>query len=111
MFPVAEGFDAERLRTHAELPGLRQALDAWPRRRRSWQRWPSCRARPTARSRVKVDIPVALPDDYAFLPSDVAGHQVIRRTPLECWDELVPRTLRFGHPVNVKGQRLELLNA
>ena len=58
-----------------------------------------------------VEIPVALPDDYAYLPSEVGGHQIIRRSPVEAWDELVARTLRFGHPVDVKGQRLELLNA
>jgi hypothetical protein len=110
VFPVAEGFDADRLRRTLSFqalgklstPGLGEALltalDELP-------------VAADAGTRVKVDMPVALPDDYTFLPSDVAGHQVVRRTPLECWDELVARTLRFGHPVNVKGQRLELLNA
>jgi hypothetical protein len=109
-FPVADGFDAERLRARLTFcslgklstPGLvealRTALRALPRL-------------PDAGSRVTVSIPAAVPDDYAFLPSEVAGHQVIRRRPAEAWDELVARTLRFGHPVDVKGGRLELLNA
>jgi hypothetical protein len=45
-------------------------------------------------------------------PSEVAAHQVIRRGPLDCWEELVVRTLRFGRPVELSnGPRLELLNA
>jgi hypothetical protein len=109
-FPVAEGFDAELLRARLSFralgklstPGLGETLlttlDELPRS-------------DGRGSRVTVEIPVALPDDYAYLPSDVGGHQVIRRSPVEAWDELVTRTLRFGHPVKVKGQRLELLNA
>jgi len=110
VFPVAEGFDAERLRRTLSFralgklstPGLAEALR---------QELAELPVSSDVATRVKVDIPVALPDDYTFLPSDVAAHQVLRRTPLECWDELVLRTLRFGHPVNVKGQRIELLNA
>jgi hypothetical protein len=109
-FPVVEGFDADRLRATLSFqalgklstPGLTDAL------RSALETLPSL---PDAGPRVSVEIPAALPDDYAFLPSEVAGHQVIRRTPVEAWDELVARTLRFGHPVAVKGQRLELLNA
>jgi hypothetical protein len=44
-------------------------------------------------------------------PSDVLAHQVVRRQPLDVWEELVVRTLRFGREVDVgDGTRLELLN-
>jgi thymidylate synthase len=37
---------------------------------------------------------------------------VVRARPLDCWEELVVRTVRFGRPVELqKGRRLELLNA
>src|SRR3954471_10363360 len=109
-FPAAEGFDAERLRRTLSFralgklstPGLGEALLA---------RLAELPASNGAGERVTVEIPLALPDDYAYLPSEVGGHQVIRRSPVEAWDELVARTLRFGHPVSVKGERLELLNA
>jgi thymidylate synthase len=110
VFPAADGFDAERLRRtltfralgKLSTPGLGEtlltALDELPRAAEHG-------------ARVTVEIPVALPDDYAYLPSDVGGHQIVRRSPVEAWDELVERTLRFGHPVAVKGGRIELLNA
>jgi thymidylate synthase len=109
-FPLADGFDADRLRASLSFtalgklssPGLEQrllaVLEDLPRL-------------PDSRPRIAVQIPAGLPDDYAFLPSEVGGHQVIRRTPVEAWDELVARVLRFGRPVDVKGGRLELLNA
>ncbi|WP_445150502.1 thymidylate synthase [Baekduia sp. Peel2402] len=44
-------------------------------------------------------------------PSDVLGHTVARRRPLDVWEELVVRTLRFGRTVSVgDGERIELLN-
>jgi thymidylate synthase len=62
--------------------------------------------------RIHVAIPMALPDTDAQRPSQVAAHQVVRRAPLDCWEELVVRTLRFGAPVELSnGPRLELLNA
>ena len=110
VFPVAEGFDAERLRRTLSFRALGKLSTPGPGGRAA-QALAELPVSADEATRVKVDIPVALPDDYTFLPSDVAGHQVLRRTPLECWDELVARTLRFGHPVNVKGRRIELLNA
>jgi thymidylate synthase len=109
-FPVTDGFDAERLRATLSFralgklstPGLAEALLA------TLDELPVAAEVPP---RLTVAIPPALPDDYAFLPSDVGGHQVIRRSPVEAWDELVARVLRFGHPVDIKGGRLELLNA
>jgi thymidylate synthase len=109
-FPLAERFDAERLRAtlsfHAlgklSAPGLNEALLAL------LDELPVATEVPP---RVTVEIPPALPEDYAYAPSDVGAHQVVRRTPVDAWDELVARVLRFGHPVAVKGGRLELLNA
>jgi hypothetical protein len=63
-----------------------------------------------ARGRVRVDIDAAA-DSGVRRPSELAGHQVVRRRPLECWEELVVRAVRFGHPVTLSsGSRLELLN-
>jgi thymidylate synthase (methanogen type) len=44
-------------------------------------------------------------------PSDPIDHTVRRRKPLDCWEELVFRVLRFGRRTRLqKGPRLELLN-
>jgi thymidylate synthase len=37
-----------------------------------------------------------------YLPSEVTAHQVVRRGPLDCWEELVVRCVRFGHPVEAR---------
>jgi hypothetical protein len=64
------------------------------------------------RERVRVAIPVGISEDHTRLPSDVSAHQVLRRAPLDCWEELVVRVVRFGRPVELSGgPRLELLNA
>jgi thymidylate synthase len=68
------------------------------------------RARPQQGERIRVDLPEAVLPEYQ--PSLVTAHQVVRRGPLDCWIELVVRTMRFGRPVQLrKGTRLELLNA
>jgi hypothetical protein len=60
--------------------------------------------------RVRVDIDAA--GSSLQRPSELAGHQVVRRRPLQCWEELVVRAVRFGRPVALRnGPRLELLNA
>jgi Thymidylate synthase len=57
--------------------------------------------------RVRVRLPTAA--SPAFRPS--GSHEVMRRRPLDCWEELVVRAMRFGRPVDLrKGRRLELLN-
>jgi hypothetical protein len=62
--------------------------------------------------RVHVHIHEPAAPDSAPRPSEPAAHQVLRRTPLECWEELVVRAVRFGRPVALRsGPRLELLNA
>jgi thymidylate synthase len=62
--------------------------------------------------RLRVEIPGPALGERALLPSQPGAHQVTRRTPLACWEELVVRAVRFGEPVSLrKGARLELLNA
>ena len=106
----ARGFDADRLRDQLgfhelgpmksadlcdRLEGLLATLSA---------------GRRTEHQRVQVDLPEAVLPDHQ--PSLVSGHQVVRRGPLDCWVELVVRTMRFGCPVTLsKGMRLELQNA
>ncbi|WP_155892097.1 thymidylate synthase [Conexibacter woesei] len=60
--------------------------------------------------RVLVDIPD--PDPREQRPSEIAGHQVIRATPLAAWEELVVRTMRFGRVATLADEstRLELHN-
>lgn len=61
--------------------------------------------------RIKVDLPEPSASDFAFLPSDPFAHQVMRPRPLDCWEEVVFRVMRFGRPVELaKGPRLELNN-
>ena len=111
IFPNLDGFDAERLRRQVTFTpmgklnsdsaaGLADLLASFP-----------ASSTPAAADRIHVTIPPALPDEYVYRPSDVGAHQVLRARPLDCWRELVTRTVRFGHPVNLRsGPRLELLN-
>jgi thymidylate synthase len=44
-------------------------------------------------------------------PSEPRNHNILRRTPLEAWEELIFRLVRFGHRSRLrKGERLELQN-
>ena len=110
LLPMVEGFDVDRLREQFEFHQLGEFSD------------PGAAALPgllaslpvqdaASAERLKIDIPPALADDYAYRPSNVAAHQVTRKGPLDCWEELVVRTCRFGVPVTLEGgPRLELLN-
>jgi hypothetical protein len=70
------------------------------------------RAPEPSRERLHVEIPEPALGERARRPSQAGAHQVARRTPLACWEELVVRAVRFGAPVSLrKGARLELLNA
>lgn len=61
--------------------------------------------------RLRVDLPEFDAATYAYRPSQLTAHQVVRRTPLDCWEELVVRVVRFGHPTMLPdGPRLELFN-
>jgi thymidylate synthase len=66
---------------------------------------------PSAAERVRVELSTSVGADHRYQPSQPAGHQVVRAHPIDCWEELVVRTVRFGRPVALrKGPRLELLN-
>lgn len=112
VFPPTPGFDdgvlRERLSFHRlgklSSPALAKhliaLLDGLPRREAAHD------------ERVRVRIPTGATDGRHLQPSEVAAHQVVRRKPLDCWEELIVRTMRFGRPVRLsKGSRLELLNA
>jgi thymidylate synthase len=44
-------------------------------------------------------------------PSEPRSHSILRRTPLEAWEELIFRLVRFGYRVPLaKGDRIELQN-
>ncbi len=46
-----------------------------------------------------------------WYPSHPGGHTIIRQTPLEAWQELIFRLIRFGHRHHLrKGERIELQN-
>jgi thymidylate synthase len=111
VFPPLPGFDVQALRERLSFrylgklsrPGLGAELEATLR---------GLPSGPPAREdeRVRVTIPDAT-DGFSYKPSAVTGHQVVRARPLDCWQELIVRTTRFGHPVSLqKGTRLELLN-
>ncbi|HET6509279.1 MAG TPA: thymidylate synthase [Baekduia sp.] len=111
VFPADAAFDDRRLREHLSFhhlgrlsaPGLPDALRALLR--------DLPRADPaTLPPRVRIELD-ADAGDRRRQPSDVLAHQVVRRRPLDVWEELVVRTLRFGSEVGVgDGTRLELLN-
>lgn len=111
VFPPLPGFDARALRERLSFhylgklsrPDLVAALESTLRELPNG-------APPSDADRVRVEIP-ASGETYSYRPSDPIGHQVVRTRPLECWRELVVRTMRFGRPVQLrKGTRLELLN-
>jgi thymidylate synthase len=61
-------------------------------------------------------IPPPIPEPQVTrFPSNPAGHFIVRRTPMEAWQELVFRLYRFGHRNKVaksggEEERIELLN-
>ena len=60
-------------------------------------------------SRIKIDLPVNKPTTF---PSEPRSHTITRRHPIDAWEEVVCRTLRFGVP-SIAGkikERLELQN-
>jgi thymidylate synthase len=111
LFPALAEFDEERLRstlTFRDFGGLDSLaspetfahyLDALPHVS------PAELPEP-----VLVDLTESESDEQR--PSQIEGHLVVRSRPLDCWEELVARAVRFGRRVELRdGPRLELLNA
>ena len=111
VFPSIEGFDADLLRerlsfrylgklSNPELPAaLLDLLSHLP-------------THPRGEARIQTELPMSVAADYTYKPSQISSHSVSRPHPLDCWEELVVRAVRFGHTVELKnGPRLELLNA
>jgi thymidylate synthase len=114
VFPVTPGFDERRLRERlsfsylGKLSSVSLASELMGRLREL----PSEEPGDSAPARLRVDLNVARSDRGLRRPSELGGHQVIRRRPLDCWEELVVRAVRFGRQVTLSnGSRLELLNA
>lgn len=58
--------------------------------------------------RVRIPLPKA---EVTRFPSEPRAHAVLRDTPLEAWEELIFRLVRFGHRSRLKkGERIELQN-
>lgn len=111
-FPVLDNFDVQRLQQQLSFSYLGKLTggDAAAKLAKHLDSLPCLPLREDA-DRHRVEIPPPIGDNYAYRPSDVLGHQVARRRPLDCWQELVTRTVRFGHPVQLRsGPRIELLN-
>jgi thymidylate synthase len=112
IFPAVPEFDERRLRERLSFHelGRLSAPRLGERLEHLLEELPLT-AEPAA-ERIRVAIPMDLADADVRRPSEVSSHQVIRRGPLDCWEELVVRTMRFGQPVELSdGPRLELLNA
>lgn len=61
-----------------------------------------------ARERRNVPIPEVSVERY---PSEPRNHNILQRTPLDAWEELIFRLVRFGYRSRLrKGDRLELQN-
>ena len=109
--PIVDGFDASRLRGYLtfEFLGKLSRHDFPDALATYFAALPS--APVELPERLEVVVPQTDPDEYQYLPSDQIGHQVSRPSPLQCWQELVVRAMRFGQPARLKkGLRLELLN-
>jgi thymidylate synthase len=63
---------------------------------------------PHSTGRIQIELPEVKIEHY---PSDPRDHSIVRDTPLEAWQELVFRLVRFGHLAHLrKGDRQELQN-
>ncbi len=112
LFPAVAEFDEARLRASLSFHelGPLSSRDLGERLERLLAELPVADGAPL--ERIRVAIPLQRPSADARRPSQVSAHQVLRRSPLACWEELVVRTVRFGAPVELgDGPRLELLNA
>lgn len=64
---------------------------------------------PSVRDRVEAPLPSFKPK---YFPSEPRAHTIVRRRPLDAWEEVVFRVMRYGIPSIASGtkQRLELQN-
>jgi thymidylate synthase len=115
VFPAIAEFDERRLRARLSFSYLgklssERLPSALMGRLRELPRDPGDSGHP-APERLRVAIEAAS-GAGSRRPSELAAHQVTRARPLDCWEELVVRAVRFGRPVTLgNGPRLELLNA
>lgn len=112
LLDLPDGFDVEHLQKHISFTALGQLSqsDFGDRLRQHFAGLPApVPADGAERREVRLKQPSA--EDFAYLPSDPLAHHVERRRPLDCWEEIVCRVMRFGRPITLrKGQRLELQN-
>ena len=111
VFPAGTGFEERRLRERLSFAYLgKLSSESLPSELLGrMSKLPSAEPGDSVPERVRVEIDAA--DTGLRRPSELAAHQVVRRRPLDCWQELVVRAVRFGRPVTLSnGPRLELLN-
>lgn len=110
VFPASAGFDERRLRATLSFAYLgKLSSERLPCELMGRMRELPSDPGDAVPERVRVDLD-ATPDTGLRRPSQPAAHQVVRRRPLDCWEELVVRAVRFGRPVTLaNGPRLELL--
>jgi thymidylate synthase (methanogen type) len=111
-FPTVEGFDEDRLRAQLDFHHLGRLSS--PGVVAELQTLLAELSRDEAAHREPARVRVLIPEGEAaeLRPSRPIGQQVARRLPVDCWEELVVRVMRFGRRVELrKGRRLELLNA
>ncbi|MDO8211190.1 thymidylate synthase [Conexibacter sp. CPCC 206217] len=115
VFPAAAEFDDARLRAGLSFHPLGKLSDPLlgEQLTKLMRELPRASGGPLdGAERIRVPIPTDVADADMTLPSEVGAHQVVRPRPLDCWDELVVRAVRFGRRVELRdGPRLELLNA
>jgi Thymidylate synthase len=115
VFPATAGFDELRLRKRLSFSYLgKLSSESLPAELMGRLReLPSDEEEGSSvPERLRVDLDAAGFGASSRRPSQPAAHQVVRRRPLDCWEELVVRAVRFGRPVTLSnGPRLELLGA
>jgi thymidylate synthase len=112
VFPAIPEFDEQRLRSRLSFSYLgKLSSESLPSELvRQLHELPS-EPGDLMPERLRVDLVAAGSDSRLRRPSELTAHQVVRRRPLDCWEELVVRAVRFGRPVTLSnGPRLELLN-